>query len=569
MGYVADDTLTDWDFSCVDWKDRLKTGSSLMPVLPLDPVQVARAVGIFNKLKLPDVAGTPALREAAGDWQRELVGAVMGSVDDTGLRRVRQPFVLVPKKNSKTTGAAALMLTAVLMDDEPNQFYGLYGPTQEIADRGYAQAKGMIEADEVLAKRFHIQDHKKTITDRVTGTSLKVTTFDEKVAAGTIPKGILIDELHVLGKVHYAGRVMTQLRGGLQARPGGFMVTITTQSDEPPAGVFKAELQLARAIRDGKVRGEAASVLPLLYEFPEEMQRDELQPWRNPDCWHQVLPNLGRSLRLDMLRADCATEEAKGEVEARVWYSQHLNIEIGLALHSNRWIGADYWQAAGDPDLTLDAMIERSEVIVAGIDGGGLDDLLGLALIGRDRVTKQWLHWAHAWAHDDVWKQRPQIASRLEDFIAAGHLTRCASPIEDITGVGDVLERVNDAGLFPKDDAVGFDPIGVSALVDELNARGISAEQQLGIVQGYRLSGATWGLERKLKDGTFRHGAQDMMAWCVSNARVEQKGNAVVITKQAAGKSKIDPLVATLNAVSLMSRNPEAAGASVPGIHIL
>ena len=46
------------------------------------------------------------------------------------------------------------------------------------------------------------------------------------------------------------------------------------------------------------------------------------------------------------------------------------------------------------------------------------------------------------------------------------------------------------------------------------------------------------------------------MAWAVSNARVEPKGNAIVITKQASGTAKIDPLMAAFNAVAWMSANP-------------
>jgi len=52
------------------------------------------------------------------------------------------------------------------------------------------------------------------------------------------------------------------------------------------------------------------------------------------------------------------------------------------------------------------------------------------------------------------------------------------------------------------------------------------------------------------------HGGQALMAGAVSNARVEPKGNAIVITKQASGTAKIDPLMAAFNAVAWMSANP-------------
>ena len=78
-----------------------------------------------------------------------------------------------------------------------------------------------------------------------------------------------------------------------------------------------------------------------------------------------------------------------------------------------------------------------------------------------------------------------------------------------------------------------------------------------------RLSGAIKAAERKLADRTLVHGGQRPMAWAVNNARVEPKGNAIVITKQASGTAKIDPLMAALNAVAWMSAKPASSQPSI------
>jgi phage terminase large subunit-like protein len=526
-----------------------------MPTLPLDEFAAARAKLIFNMWRLPDVPGKPTLREAAGDWFREIVGAVFGSIDDTGLRHVRDVLVMVPKKNGKTTNSAALMLTAMLLDDAEYQFFGLYGPTQAIADLSFDQASGMIQSDPEMSQRFKIVEHSKIIRDLTNKNELKVQTFDASIATGSIPKGILLDEIHVLGKLSYAERVMSQLSGGLTAQEKGFLFKITTQSDEPPTGIFKADLKLGREVRDGKVN---VGMLPILYEFPEEMQRDETKPWESSKTWHLVHPNLGRSTNLQLLEGDWEKERLKGPAAERIWLSQHLNIQIGVGLTGDPWSAAQYWEKRGDRKLTLDALLERSEVVVAGIDGGGLDDLLGLALIGRDRETKDWLHWGHAFAHNIVWERRPVIGSKLDDLEMQGEVTRCALGTEDLRGVGDILERVNLLGLFPEDNAVGFDPALAGALVDEAARRGITEKQMIGVPQGWPLTKAIWGLERKLNDGTFWHGAQDLMAWAVGNSRIERRGKNDSVSKEVSGRSKIDPVIAMLNAFTLMSDNPVA-----------
>lgn len=556
-----------WSFACPDWVDRLKAGRSLVPDLPLDQAEAERAVGVFNKLRLPDVPGQPALADATGDWFRDIVKACFGSLDEeTGRRRVAEVFALVPKKNSKTTNGAALSVTALLLNRRPRAELLLIGPTQEIADLAFQQASGMIEADPdgYLQKRFHVREHLKEIVDRRTKAKLKIKTFDMRVMTGVKPVFVLLDELHIVSGYHYASRVIGQIRGGFQANPESLFVMITTQSDEPPAGVFKAELDLARAIRDGEVT-EDVRTLPVLYEFPEAMQVDEAKPWLDPQHWPMVLPNLGRSIDIERLMTDFRRARDKGEAELRRWASQHLNVQIGMALHANRWRGADYWTRAGEPsspDLAglagLRWILSRCDVATAGIDGGGLDDLFGLGVIGRDRETRDWWAWGRAWAHDDVLELRKDIAEQLRDFERDGDLVICKDPEQPIREAAEIIAEVAASGLLPEKYGVGLDPYAVAALVDELATKNIDGEQLSAIRQGAALSPASWGAEIKLKNRTLRHLSQPLLAWSVGNAKAEVRGGATLITKETAGRAKIDPLIGVFNAIMLMSRNPEA-----------
>jgi len=109
-----------------------------------------------------------------------------------------------------------------------------------------------------------------------------------------------------------------------------------------------------------------------------------------------VTPNRDWSVSIARLEEDWEKAKLKGQGEIVRWASQHLNIEIGLALLPDRWVGADYWEQAADKSLTLDELLARSEVVVMGIDGGGLDDLLGVAVLGRAEKTRQRMLWSKA-----------------------------------------------------------------------------------------------------------------------------------------------------------------------------
>ena len=554
--------MTEWSTALPDWEARIVDRKSLIPCKPLYPEYAAYALKVFKSLRVVDVYGQPTFGEICDPWVFDFVEAIFGSYDkDTNKRYIREFFLLISKKNGKSTLAAGIMLTALILNWRHSAELIILAPTIEAAQNSFRPAADMVRANPKLTENLHVQDHIRTIKHMYTKAALKVLAADSATVVGKKASFILIDELWEFGSQVNAASMLREATGGLVSRPEGFVISVTTMSDEPPVGVFKDKLNYARDVRDGVI--DDNKFLPVIYEFPRNMIED--RSYLKPKNFYITNPNLGRSVSQEWLEDELRKEIAKDAETRNVFLAKHLNVEIGLALRNDRWRGADYWEAAADDMLTLDNLLERSEVVTVGIDGGGLDDLFGLAVMGRCKQTRDWLVWSHAWVQEEVLNLRKDIAQHLKQFEADGNLTICRDATQDIRDCVDIVARIKDAGLLPPENAVGLDPYGVAALVDELAARGIEGERLKAVSQGTQLSPAVWGLERKLKDGTFWHAGQPMMAWVLQNAKAEQRGNAILITKQISGKAKIDPLVAIFNATMLMSKNPEAAMGYIQG----
>ena len=547
--------MMEWTTACPDWEQRIVARQSLIPFKPLFPTEAEEALDVFGALRMVDATGSPLMSETVRDWVNQFVAAIFGAYDpDEGRRLVSEFMLLISKKNGKSTIAAGIMLTALILNWRASGEFIILAPTKEIADNSYLPIRDMVGADEELKALLKVQDHLRTVTHRQTNATLKVVAADSETVSGKKAIGVFVDELWVFGKRANAEAMLREATGGLASRPEGFIIWATTQSDAPPAGVFRQKLMYARKVRDGEIIDK--SFLPVLYEFPKAM----LDAGAHRDFSNAYItnPNLGLSVDEPFIERGYAQAQLDGEESFRGFLAKHLNVEIGLALLSDRWAGADFWeQQASELCRTLDDLLERCEVIDIGVDGGGLDDLLGLAAIGRETGTRRWLTWTHAWAHPSVLERRKSEAPRIRDFAKDGHLTLVQRIGDDIEDVAQLVARVEQAGLL---DKVGLDPAGVGAILDALEAVGIPRDKIDGVSQGWRLGGAIKTAERKLAEGTLLHGGQPLMAWCCGNARVEPRGNSILITKQASGSAKIDPLMALFNAVTLMALNPEAKG---------
>lgn len=547
-------TAATWSTACPDWAERLKSGRSIIPP-PIFPDQADAALYRFKRLRVVDLPGQPTFGQVCEQWVFDFVRAIFGAYDAaTGNQLIREFYLLISKKNTKSTIAAGIMVTALTLSWRRHEEHLILAPTKEVADNSFKPAAAMIRADEELSIVYAVRDHLRTIehVDPSVGNSLKVVAADTETVSGKKAGRILVDEHWVFGKRANADAMIMEATGGQASRDEGWIIYLTTQSDEPPAGVFASKLAYYRDVRDGKINDPRS--LGVLYEFPQDMI--DSKAYLDRANFHITNPNLGRSVNADWLadQLEKAVREQDGAFQRFI--AKHLNVQIGLNLRADRWAGADYWEQAGTGPITLQELLSRCEVVTIGLDGGGLDDLLGMAATGRERGTGHWLAWTHAWAHPSVLERRKADAPRFLDFQRQGHLTVVDQVGQDVEQVAQIAKQIFDSNLL---DRIGCDQHGISAVYQAILEQGIPEDQIIGISQGWKLTGAIKTTERALAGGTLLHGAQPMMAWCAGNAKIVPSGNAVMITKQASGSAKIDPLMALFNAITLLSLNPQIA----------
>lgn len=564
-----------WSTACLGWEERIVAGQSLVPIGPLFPEKAKDAMGVFCSLQVTDLPkkkdGTwPTLGEVTDRKILDLVEAIFGAEDPVSGRRLINEFMLlISKKNGKSTIAAGIMLTALIVNWRHNAELLIIAPTIEVAGNSFEPAKGMVKADPELSDLFHIIENRRTIVHRVTEAALRIIAADNDTIAGKKAGMVLVEELWLFGKKPKSAAMLSEALGGLASRPEGFVLFVTTMSDEPPAGVFKTKLAYFRDVRDGVIDDPAS--LGVLYEWPEAMHESEA--YLDPENFGVTNPQLGRSVSAEFIAGALAKAQAGGEGEdLQIILAKHLNVEIGLRLRRDRWMAVDYWTDAADDTITLESLIERCEVIVAGVDGGGADDLYGVCVAGRERETGVWLAWCHAWARRVVLDRRKDIASVLRDFEADGDLTFTDTGQEIVEQVAARAASLLSTGLMPEVGALGLDAWGMGPLVDALERAGFETYDEMkksggsiaAVRQGVGLTGTIKTVEFKLVDGMLRHDGSALMEWCVSNAKAEVRGSNLYISKQAAGSAKIDPLMAMLNAVQLLEAGPVAGDGDMP-----
>lgn len=511
------------------------TALDLIPEVPDPTGRGRRAWEILSRLKITE--GPHAgkrIGQHAPPWQRRLTLLLFGHTDQEGLRLLREAFLTMAKKNAKSTFAAALALTKLLLNEERREQVVCLAANRQQAHIVYDAMSAMVRADEALTQRFEVVEHRHVI--KYSPTASRATAISAELAStvGLNASLAIVDELHLLGATPKGQQLVSQLRTGSVSRREPLLISISTAPLDRSEGIFEATYQKARRV----IAGEEIDprFFAWLCEVPPELDPEDPANW----VWNN--PSLGYTITAERLMAEL--ESARSDPAAlRDFRSQNLNVAPESSAGINRWLSLAEWDAATDDTLDLPALLEESFKIYIGIDRGGLDDLSAIAVLGRTPEGK-FLVWSHQWLSRRGYDKRRTINS-YDDFISAGELTLFQDGAGDLA---EIVEVVRQAAGTGKLSLVGIDSYCAPDTTEGLNSLSVDVQS---VPQGWKLTPAITWIERLLADGTLKHNGSRLLRWNVANSVVTRQGNAISINKSTVvGAAKIDGVAALLNATA-------------------
>ena len=424
-------------------------------------------------------------------WQREIIEAIY-RVDETGRRLVRTALVTLPRKNGKSSLAAALALCHLLGPEAERRGQVFSAASdREQASIIFNEMVACILAIPEFTARTNIKAYNKSIEDIVNGSVYKAMTADARKAHGLSPSFTVCDEL-----AQWNNRdLYDNLTTGTGARKEPLTVVISTQSADPNH-IMSELVDYALKIEDSTLPPDPA-FHGTVYAAP-----DDADPW-DEEVWHACNPALGdfRSLEEMRIFADQARKiPAKESVFRNLYLNQRVDPEA-------KWIStADFEACVGElPDLS-------GRECYAGLDLSSTQDLsaLSLAFVPQNGDPIYTQHFS--WCPQNAIKERSKADRVPYDlWHRQGYIEATPGSVVDYAYI---LKRIEALSKQYGLKAILFDRWGATKIVKDLQDMGLPV---IEFGQGYKsLSAPSKELEKLVLERKIIFPDNPALKWCFS-----------------------------------------------------
>ncbi len=483
------------------------------------------------------MGGKPFILEL---WQKALVAATFGIVHKiSGLRKYKEVFLMVARKNGKSTLSAAIGLYMQLADNEPGAEVYALASKKDQAKIIWAEAKRMVKKSPVLLKR-----NKPLVSElsaEFNDSSFRPLGRDSDTLDGLNVHGATMDEIHAWTDDNLYDVIVD----GTSAREEP-LIFITTTAGTVREHIFDRKYEeaetLVKLFSADLDEGESyldESFLPVIYEL------DSRSEWTNPECWIKANPGLGSIKKLEVLKAKVNKARLNSSLVKNL-LCKDFNIPETTR---EAWLTAE--EAVNKE--TFDVRALKPRYGIGGADLADTTDLMAAKLTFMVPNDPHKYQMSMYWIPEDlVEKHVEQDKIPYDIWIEQGYVRICPGNRNHPKYVTEWFVELRD-----KYDIyipwIGYDAWSAAYWVEEMKAE-FGEEAMIPVRQGKQtLSGPMKNMKADLQSNMINYNNNPVDRWCLFNTAIDvDKNDNIQPIKTSNPRRRIDGTAAGLDSLVVL-----------------
>lgn len=473
-------------------------------------------------------AGKPVILDL---WQKALIQTIFGFVDDKGFRKYREVFIVVARKNGKSTLLSAIGLYMLFADGEGGAQVCCVASKKDQAKIVFEEAKNMVAQSKLLKK--HIRKRKGDLYVDLTFSTFEPLTSDSNTLDGLNMHCGILDEVHAW-KDRNVYDVSKQSMG---ARQQPLLISIST-AGFVRENIYDSLYEHSENNLNGLIDDER--FISFIYEF------DSRKEWINPKAYIKANPGLGTIKSQEYL-----DEQVKRAKNDKSYLPTVLTKDFNIRETA---VGAWLSFEVVDNKSTFETKNLSGCYGIGGVDLSSVGDLTCASCLIR-KNNELYLAQMYFIPEEKAKRKEEEDHVPYKLWKEQGYIKFCHGTMVDFSDVTDWFNELRDKYKIYT-VWVGYDPWGAAQWIEEMKQNGYVLEE---VIQGAKtMSTPMKILAADLEAKKLNYNNNPILKWCLTNTQKEvDKNDNIRPVKGKNAKQRIDGAVSLIDSYVIYQRHYE------------
>ncbi|EPT9728131.1 terminase large subunit [Vibrio cholerae] len=430
-------------------------------------------------------------------WQKFGIAMTFGwKRKSDGMRRFRESYWEVNRKNGKSAIAAGVGLSCFVQDREFGAEVYSGATTEKQAWEVFRPARLMVKRTPLLAEAAGIEVNASNMNRPSDGARFEPIIGNP--GDGASPSCALIDEYHE----HDSDNLYATMITGMGARKQPLMLIITTAGANIEGPCYDKRREVVQMLE---------GILPSDELFGWIWTIDEDDDWKDPEVLAKANPNMGVSVYKEYLISQQQRAIKQPRFTNR-FKTKHLGIWVTA---KTGFFNLAQWEKLADPTLTLEQF--EGQPCILSFDLARKLDMNSMSRIFWRDIDGKRHYYSVApkfWVPEETVfnGDNQKLADMYQKWVNQGLMYATDGAEVDYR---EILEEAKEASRINPVLSSPIDPFGATNLGHQLDDEGL---EPITIVQNYtNMSDPMKEIEAAIASGRFHHDGNPIMTWCMSN----------------------------------------------------